>query len=154
MLAIAHVEITTQSASFLNNHWGQYDPTFPLLTGLDNLWPAWTVNGLRPLVTILDPQGVVVGNWTSYTESHIDDFRTAIDSLLPLEAPVLSIERMANGMLRLHWTEVEGAGSYRLLQAATPWQEGIELIQTPLFEHVLAAPAPGRGWFQVEALAP
>jgi hypothetical protein len=65
---VVHVDTDNATADALNAHWGPFNPTFPILTQCDSLMQTWG-EGYIPHTTILDPQGIVRGNWVGWSEA-------------------------------------------------------------------------------------
>jgi hypothetical protein len=68
VFSLIHVDTDNATAQALIDHWGQYNPTFPILTQCASLLQSWG-EGYIPHTTILDPQGVVRGNWVGWSDA-------------------------------------------------------------------------------------
>ncbi len=79
------MDVDNRPASGLNNHWAHDNPTFPVLTGAAGIFGAWGT-GYIPHTTILDPQGVVRGNWVGWSSSAGNAMHSVIQAWLPAPA--------------------------------------------------------------------
>lgn len=89
---LVHIDVDNEPASYLNNHWiTNYGVTFPLLMGCGSLFGAWG-GGSIPHTVVLDPDGIVRGNWVGFSTGDIPVIQGVIENWLPALAPVLSVE--------------------------------------------------------------
>jgi len=86
-----HIDTDGQSASYLNSHWGQYNPTFPILTGCQGLFSSWG-QGYIPHNTILDTDGVVRGNWVGWDANVSQQMHSTIQQYISLPYPFFTID--------------------------------------------------------------
>jgi hypothetical protein len=73
------VDTDNATAQALIDHWGQHNPTFPILTQCANLLQSWG-EGYIPHTTILDPQGVVRGNWVGWSDEFGQQMHETIEA--------------------------------------------------------------------------
>ncbi|MCA9781957.1 MAG: hypothetical protein KC518_00115 [Candidatus Cloacimonetes bacterium] len=98
--------------AFLNAHWGQYQPDFPILAGCGSLYASWAT-GHIPYTVILDPDGIVRGNWGYWNANYEAQMHAVVQTWLP-DLPMvsdLSIMRLANQII-LDWTPLPEASAY------------------------------------------
>jgi thiol-disulfide isomerase/thioredoxin len=91
---LVHIDVDNEPASYLNNHWQQYGITFPLLMGCGSLFPAWG-SGSIPHTVVLDPNGIVRGNWIGFSTADIPVIQGVIETWLPSVSPLLSVDGFA-----------------------------------------------------------
>ena len=89
---LVHVDVDNASATTLNNWWQQYGITFPLLMGCASLFGSYGT-GYIPHTLIIDPQGIVRGNWVGFSTGDIPVLQSIIETYLVIPHPVLNISQ-------------------------------------------------------------
>lgn len=88
---IVHIDTDNASASALHNHWDQYDPTFPVLTGCASLFSQYGA-GYIPHNVILDTEGVVRLSEIGFDENSM---HSVINQYMSVDFPVFTIQELA-----------------------------------------------------------
>jgi hypothetical protein len=78
---LLHIDADNDPAQELIDHWSQYGPEFPILTNCGSLLNTWG-EGYIPHSIVLDPTGVVRGNWVGWSDAFGTQMHTTIDAHL------------------------------------------------------------------------
>lgn len=62
---LVHIDAANQDAQGLIDYWSAYNPDFPILTQCADLLSEWG-EGFVPHTVIVDPLGIVQGNWVGF----------------------------------------------------------------------------------------
>ncbi|MFA7332202.1 MAG: redoxin domain-containing protein [Candidatus Delongbacteria bacterium] len=81
VFSLVHIDAANQSAQELIDYWSAYDPQFPILTQCGELLTEWG-DGFVPHTVILDPLGIVRGNWIGFYPAFWPQMHTVIEAAI------------------------------------------------------------------------
>lgn len=87
---LVHIDVDNLFDVALHNHWDQYSPTFPVLTGCASLYGQYG-SGYIPYNVVLDPAGVVRYTYHGFEE---DALHAIINQYLLLDFPLFTIQEL------------------------------------------------------------
>ncbi len=79
LVTVAHIDASDAEAQALIDYWGTYTPTFPILTMGSTLFADWC-EGYVPHTVVVDPIGVVRGNWIGFYPLFFDQMREVVEA--------------------------------------------------------------------------
>lgn len=79
LVTVAHVDASDADAQTLVDYWSTYAPTFPVLTMGSTLFADWG-EGYVPHTVVVDPIGVVRGNWIGFYPLFFDQMHQVVEA--------------------------------------------------------------------------
>jgi len=81
LVTVAHVDASDADAQTLIDYWATYTPSFPILTMGSTLFADWC-EGYVPHTVVVDPIGVVRGNWIGFYPLFFDQMQGAVEAAI------------------------------------------------------------------------